>query len=66
MAAKKPHRKEQSSSQCRLCRSALEQTEDGLICPSCLVVWHGDTFEPLEEDPSGFSSDYYYRFGMGC
>jgi hypothetical protein len=66
MRPRKSSRKEQPSLICRLCRSALEQTEDGLICPSCLVVWHGDTFEPLEEDPSGLSSDYYFRFGMGC
>jgi hypothetical protein len=35
---------------CPMCRSALEPVDGGWICCSCLVRWHGDTFEPLEEN----------------
>gem|GEM_PF-5278551 len=63
MTSKKTTHNKQSPGWCRLCRSALEQVEEGWICPSCLVRWHGDTFEPLEEDTPGLPPYFDFRFG---
>ncbi len=37
---------------CRFCHSPLEQNNKQWVCPSCLIIWHGDTFEPIRLDPT--------------
>ena len=66
MTPKKPPQKKQPVGYCRLCRSALEPSGEVWICPSCLVVWHGDTFEALESDSVGLPPYLDFRFGTGC
>jgi len=61
--AKNSRRKKPYFRFCRMCRSALEPVEEGWICPSCLVLWHGDTFEPLEDDAPGLPPYFDFNFG---
>jgi hypothetical protein len=49
---------------CPMCRASLEPVDGGWICSSCLVRWHGDTFEPLEDDCPDLPSYFDFGFGM--
>jgi len=49
---------------CHLCRSALEPADGGWICPSCMIIWCGDTFKPLEKDTPDLPPSLDFRFGM--
>jgi len=33
-----------------------------LVCTRCLIIWHGDTFEPLTGEAFGLTSLYDYFF----
>lgn len=47
---------------CPRCREKLQWRERVCVCTRCLLIWHGDTFEPLTKDD--FSSQYDdYFFG---
>ncbi|MEW5873589.1 MAG: hypothetical protein AB1752_00230 [Candidatus Zixiibacteriota bacterium] len=42
-----------SRRRCPMCKNKLEHSRDNggaLLCPRCLVLWHGDTFEPLKTE----------------
>jgi len=36
----------------------LERRSRLLVCRRCLLVWHGDTFEPITQEALGTSSFY--------
>jgi len=38
---------------CPFCRQPLEHQKAQWVCLHCLLIWHGDTFEPLVTDPKG-------------
>ena len=38
---------------CPICRQALEHRDAQWVCLHCLLIWHGDTFEPLVTNPKG-------------
>ncbi|MBI5867818.1 MAG: hypothetical protein HZB43_05955 [candidate division Zixibacteria bacterium] len=47
--------------QCPMCRAKLELLEKRsrvLVCRHCLLVWHGDTFEPITQNALGWSHFY--------
>ena len=48
---------------CPKCRSALVAQGDLWVCPRCLLIWRGDTFEPLTREALGLTSlyDYFFR-----
>jgi ribosomal protein L37AE/L43A len=44
---------EQTNHHCPLCGEKLERKEAVWICYHCLLIWHGDTFEPIEPGSEG-------------
>ncbi|GAB4313703.1 MAG: hypothetical protein Kow0074_00350 [Candidatus Zixiibacteriota bacterium] len=42
----------QQARTCRFCKSPLEERNHQWVCLSCLIIWHGDTFEPIRLDPT--------------
>jgi len=36
---------------CPFCRQQLERQKNQWVCLHCLLIWHGDTFEPLDGGP---------------
>ena len=47
---------------CPRCQQSLARNDGQRICPRCLVIWHGDTFEPLSQDNLGVASLYEFFF----
>jgi hypothetical protein len=37
---------------CRFCNTPLELRKNQWVCLSCLIIWHGDTFEAIRLDPT--------------
>lgn len=56
-------RSEDRNRTCPKCRNALVAQGDLRVCPSCLLIWRGDTFEPLTKEALGLTSlyDYFFR-----
>ena len=48
---------------CPRCQRRLAWQGRLRICTRCLLIWRGDTFEPLTQDTLGGTSmyDYFYR-----
>lgn len=48
---------------CPKCQNALVAQGDLQVCPHCLLIWRGDTFEPLTKEALGLTSlyDYFFR-----
>ena len=47
--------------QCPMCRvklEVLERRSRRLVCRRCLLVWHGDTFEPITQEALGSATFY--------
>ena len=38
---------------CPLCHHKLERRSRVWICLHCLIIWHGDTFEPISLETLG-------------
>jgi ribosomal protein L37AE/L43A len=56
----KRHRRHRS---CPRCQRRLISHQRLWLCTRCLLIWHGDTFEPLTPDSLGVASlyDYFFR-----
>jgi hypothetical protein len=48
---------------CPRCRQPLIAHDELKVCAVCLLIWRGDTFEPLTREALGLSSlyDYFFR-----
>lgn len=48
---------------CPKCHGALVAQGDLRVCPRCLLICRGDTFEPLTREALGLTSlyDYFFR-----
>lgn len=47
---------------CPRCGTPLVAQNQILVCSRCLIIWHGDTFEPLTGEALGLASLYDYFF----
>jgi hypothetical protein len=47
---------------CPRCREKLQVRGNLHLCTRCLLIWHGDTFEPLNRENVGSAyDDYFFR-----
>lgn len=47
---------------CPRCQEKLQAREHVWVCTRCMLIWHGDTFEPLTKDDFGSQyDDYFFR-----
>lgn len=48
---------------CPRCQTRLTTQGRVMVCTRCLLIWHGDTFEPLTQDTLHVTSlyDYFFR-----
>jgi ribosomal protein L37AE/L43A len=44
---------EQTQHRCPLCHHELDRKGIVWICFHCLIIWHGDTFEPVSLETLG-------------
>jgi len=44
---------EQTNHKCPLCHNDLDRKGQTWICLHCLIIWHGDTFEPISFERLG-------------
>jgi uncharacterized paraquat-inducible protein A len=50
---------------CPRCQTPLVPYRDRAVCGRCLLIWRGDTFEPISREALGLAalSDYFYQGG---
>jgi ribosomal protein L37AE/L43A len=51
-------RKPRLCPRCRAKLELLERRSGVLVCRRCLLVWHGDTFEPITQEALGSATIY--------
>jgi len=47
-------------SSCPRCQEKLQTRDRVWVCTHCMLIWHGDTFEPLTKDDFGSHYDDYF------